>query len=534
MLLTGAQIWTGAGALVPSGTVAVDDGVITGVHAGPPPSGVAASDVIDVDGHTIVPGFQDAHCHPTHGGMRSLGCDLTDADDRHAAVAAVAAYALANPDRDWIVGGGWRMPHYPSGTPRREDLDRVVADRPVFLINADGHGAWVNTRALELAGITGATDDPADGRIERDPDGTATGTLHEGAMELVRRRMPAPAHDRVVDGLLAGQRHLHALGVTAWTDASVEPDELAAYQVLADRGQLTGRVTAALWWDRERGLEQIDDLVARRAATRGDRLVASTVKIMQDGVVENGTAAMLAPYFDLDRRPTTNTGLRHVDPTLLAEAVTRLDGLGFQVHVHAIGDAAVRDALDAFAAARSAGGSGGRHTIAHLQVVDTDDLSRFAELGVIANAQPYWAQLEPQMADLTLPVLGPTRADLQYPWARLLAHGARLAFGSDWPVSTADPLWGIEVAVTRVDPGHRGHTPFLASERISLDDALHAATRGSAVVHGLEATTGAVAPGMAADLAVLDGPMFGHAAAPPGDLRVRLTMAAGRIVFERH
>jgi predicted amidohydrolase YtcJ len=532
MLLTGASIWTAVGPVISRGTVAVDGGRIVAVTNGPPPSGTSASDVLELDGHTIVPGFQDAHCHPTHGAMRRFGCDLTEADSRRACIEAVSAYALANPDLEWVIGGGWRMPDFPGGTPRREDLDGVVPDRPVFLINTDGHGAWVNTRALELAGVTHATPDPVDGRIERDGSGVATGTMHEGAMELVRRRMPAAGPEHLAHAALAGQRHLHALGITAWTDAWVVPDELAAYQALADQGALTARVTAALWWDRERGLEQIDDLVAQRDATHGDRLVASTVKIMQDGVIENGTAAMLDPYLDLDGRPTANSGLRYVDTALLCEAVTRLDALGFQVHVHAIGDAAVRDALDAFAAARRAGGTGARHTIAHLQVIQPDDLPRFAELGVIANAQPYWAQLEPQMTSLTLPVLGPTRANLQYPWASLLAHGATLAFGSDWPVSTADPLWGIEVAVDRTDPEHREQTPFLPEQRVSLDAALHAATRGSAIVQDLDRTTGAVAPGMAADLAVLDGPLFGLDPRAPADLRVMLTMVDGEVVHQ--
>jgi predicted amidohydrolase YtcJ len=283
MLLTGAQIWTGAGPVISSGTVAIDGGRIVAVTDRPPPPGTAASDVLELAGHTIVPGFQDAHCHPIPGGMRGLGCDLGEADGRRACIEAVSAYALANPDLDWIVGDGWRMPDFPGGTPRREDLDGVVPDRPVFLTNTDGHGAWVNTRALERAGVTDVTPDPVDGRIERDAGGAATGTLHEGAMELVERHIPPADADRVVDALRAGQRHLHALGITAWSDASVEPDELAAYQAVADGGALTARVTAALWWDRERGLEQIDDLVARRDATHGDRLVASTVKIMQDG-----------------------------------------------------------------------------------------------------------------------------------------------------------------------------------------------------------------------------------------------------------
>lgn len=532
MLLTAATIWTGTGAVIDAGTIAIEGGRIAAITTGPPPSGTSASDVIDLPGHTILPGFQDAHCHPGHGGVRRLSCDLTDADSRPACVSAVAAYALANPHDPWVTGGGWRMSHFPGGNPRREDLDRVVPDRPVFLVNADGHGAWVNSRALELAGVAADTPDPVDGRIERDPDGGPTGALHEGAMDLVRRHLPPSGPDRQVEAHRAGQQHLHELGVTAWSDAWVTPAELAAYQTLADAGELTARVTAALWWERDRGLEQIDDLVAQRGATHGERLSACTVKIMADGVVENGTAAMLEPYLDPDGGPTTNVGLRHLDPELLTAAVVELDRLGFQVHVHAIGDAAVRDALDAFAAARRAGGSGRRHTIAHLQVVAAEDLPRFAELGVIANAQPYWAQFEPQMTELTLPLLGPVRGDLQYPWAGLLAHGAVLAFGSDWPVSTADPLRGVEVAITRTDPEHRGAQPFLPEQRIGLHDALVAATRGSAFVNGTADSTGTVAPGMAADLAVLDGRLVGRDAVAPADLTVALTMVDGVIVHE--
>jgi predicted amidohydrolase YtcJ len=530
MLLTGATIWTGTGAVIEAGTMMIHGGRIIEVVAGPPPAGSPASEVIELPGHTIVPAFQDAHCHPGHGGMRHLSCDLAAADSRPACVAAVAAYALANPDESWIVGGGWRMPHFPGGTPTREDLDRVVPDRPVFLVNADAHGAWVNSRALQVAGITAATADPVDGRIERDPDGSPTGTLHEGAMELVRRHIPAPGPQRQIAAHRAGQRHLHALGITAWSDAWVTPVELAAYQALADADALTARVTAALWWERDRGLEQIDDLVAQRDATRGERLSAGTVKIMADGVIENGTAAMLDPYLDPGGRPTANVGLRHLGPDLLTAAVVELDRLGFQVHVHAIGDAAVRDALDAFAAARRAGGTGRRHTIAHLQVVAAPDVPRFAELGVIANAQPYWAQYEPQMTELTLPVLGPVRASMQYPWGDLLAGGAVLAFGSDWPVSTADPLRGIEVAITRTDPDHRDGEPFLPAQRIGLHGALVAATYGAALVNGTADVTGVLAPGMAADLAVLDGHLVGHHAVAPADLSVALTMVDGAVV----
>jgi hypothetical protein len=534
LILTGATVWTGAGDLLDPGTVAIEAGRIVAVERGTGTRpAVAGDDLIDLSGATLLPGFQDGHVHPIHGGLRRIGCDLTDAATDGAGYAAVVAdYARSHPDAAWITGGGWIMPHFPGGLPRRETLDEVVAQRPVFLVNADGHGAWVNSRALEMAGVTARTADPSDGRVERDPDGTPTGVLHEGAMELVSEHMPEPGSGDLVAALANAQHYLHTLGITAWTDAWVTPADLGAYQALAAAGRLTARVTAGLWWDRHRGLEQIDDLLEQRATARSDRLTASTVKIMQDGVVENATAAMIEPYLDLSGAPTGRTGLSHVAPDLLAEAVTRLDGLGFQVHVHAIGDRAIREALDAFAVARRQDGTGDRrHAIAHVQVVHPDDLPRFAPLAVVVTAQPLWAQLEPQMTELTLPVLGPRRSEWQYPWASLVRSGAMLAFGSDWPVSSADPLQGVAVAIDRIgadtpDPAE----PFLPDERLTLDQALTAATRGSAYLHHLDDRTGTVEVGMAADLAVVGAPLFGRDACPPAEAQVVLTMVNGEIV----
>jgi hypothetical protein len=528
------MVWTGAGELHDAGTVAVENGRIVAVErgAGMRP-GAAVDDVIDLSGATLLPGFQDGHVHPIPGGLRRIGCDLTDvATDGMGYAAVVADYARSHPDAAWITGGGWLMPHFPGGLPRKEALDEVVAQRPVFLVNADGHGAWVNSRALEIAGVTARSADPGDGRVERDPDGTPTGVLHEGAMELVSQHVPEPGPSDLVVALANAQHYLHTLGITAWTDAWVMPAELGAYQALAGADRLTARVTAGLWWDRHRGLEQIDELVAQRAAAKSDRLAASTVKIMQDGVVENATAAMIEPYLDLSGAPTDRTGLSHVAPDLLAEAITRLDGLGFQVHVHAIGDRAIREGLDAFAAACPRDGAGDRrHTIAHVQVVHPDDLPRFAALDVVVTAQPLWAQLEPQMTELTLPVLGPRRSAWQYPWASLVRSGATLAFGSDWPVSSADPLQGIAVAIDRIGPDTPdGAGPFLPDERLTLDQALTAATRGSAYLHHLDDRTGTIEVGMAADLTVVGAPLFGRDACPPAEAQVVLTMVNGEIV----
>ena len=247
------------------------------------------------------------------------------------------------------------MTLFPGGTPRKDDLDAVVPDRPVFLFNRDVHGAWVNSKALTVAGITSATPDPPDGRIERDPvTGEPTGTLHEGAAYWVNEHVvPAPSQAQWEAAILEGQQHLHSLGITGWQDAWVTPATQTAYRALAADGRLTGRVVGALWWDRHRGLEQVDDLIDRRELD-APGFHPTTVKIMIDGVLENYTGALLEPYCDGCGGHTSDRGLNYVDAELLASAVTTLDAAGFQVHMHAIGDRAVRMALDAVRAARLA------------------------------------------------------------------------------------------------------------------------------------------------------------------------------------
>ena len=500
--------------------------------------------VVRAPGGLVLPGFQDGHVHAPFAGRNRLRVWLNDLLGRDAYLDAVAGYAAAHPHEPWIVGGGWAMECFPGGLPRKEDLDAVVPDRPVFLFNKDVHGAWVNSRALELGGITADTPDPSDGRIERDPDGSATGCLHEGAAYSFNDRVvPVPQQREWEASILEAQAHLHALGITGWQDAWVTPATLEAYRSLAADGRLTARVVGALWWDRHRGLEQIADVQAQRERASGAAVAAgsgvagffpTTVKIMTDGVLENYTGALLEPYCDGCGGHTDNHGLSYVDRDLLAAAVTELDALGFQVHLHAIGDRAVRDSLDAVEAARSVNGANDlRHHIAHVQVVQPEDVPRFAELDVVANCQAYWAKSDPQMEELTVPFLGRERVDLQYPFEGIRAAGARLAMGSDWSVTTADPLEQLEVAVTRAE---RGGAPFLPEQRLDLDIAVDAFTAGSAYVNH-DDDGGAVALGMRADLAVLDVDVFAdgyvsNGRAPIADASVVLTVASGRVVHE--
>jgi predicted amidohydrolase YtcJ len=537
LVITGAEVCTMDAARRWAGAVAIagDRIVALGTERDVRQRYPDAKEILHVPGRMVVPGFQDSHIHPPFAGRYRLHVSLHDQPGVDAYRDAVASYARANPHEPWIFGGGWMMSFFPGGTPTKDLLDDLVPDRPVFLLNRDVHGAWVNSKALEVGGITRETPDPWDGRIERDADGEPSGTLHEGAAySFADRHLPEPDRDEWERSIISAQEHLHSLGITGWQDAWVTPQTEEAYRSLAERGALTARVVGALWWERHRGREQVDELVARRDLGPVGSFHPTSVKIMLDGVLENHTGAMLRPYCDSAGHETDVTGIDYVGRDELIEAVTALDAKGFQVHMHAIGDRAVRHGLDAVEAARRANGvRDARHHLAHLQVIHPDDVPRFRELGVIANCQPYWAQHDPQMDELTVPFLGPERAPLQYPFGALHRAGATLAFGSDWSVSTADPLEEIEVASRRADPEARETEPFLPDQRVPLHLALAAFTTGSARVnHDDEA--GALREGARADLVVLDRNIFRAPDATVADARVEATIAAGRVVFDRH
>ncbi|MEA2608622.1 MAG: hypothetical protein QOJ75_865 [Chloroflexota bacterium] len=524
-----ARSWASALAVREGRIVAVGSDAAITPHIGP------ASRVIELHGRTVTPGFGDAHVHPLHGGLAAMRCELHGSRGQDRYLEIIAAYAARHPDVAWIQGGGWSMDDFPGGVPARAELDRIVPDRPVFLPSRDGHSAWVNSKALELAGITAETPDPPDGRIDHDPDGEPIGALQEGAADLVERLIPRATADDLLAALRLAQAELHALGITNWQDAIVTPEvEEPAYVALAGSGELTARVVGALWWERARGADQIDEFVERRSRTTVGRYRATSVKIMQDGVLENFTGAVLAPYLDVDGRPTANRGLSQVAPEPLKGYVASLDALGFQPHFHAIGERAVRECLDAVAAARAANGmSDTRPHIAHIQVIHPDDIDRFRDLAVVANAQAYWARHEGQMDRLTIPFLGPERSTWQYPFRSLRAAGATLAMGSDWSVSTANPLLEMETAVTRIsDLARDEEPPFLPDERIDLVDALAAFTAGTAWVNHLEHEIGSLEVGKTADIVVLDRDLFDRGAGPIGETRVVGTFIDGAAVFE--
>lgn len=486
------------------------------------------TEVLDLGGRMVLPGFHDTHIHPS-GGVDLGECLLDDLRTPEAILDSVARYAAAHPDLPWIRGRGWQLPAFPDANPRKEWLDKIVPDRPVYLVAADGHSTWVNSRALALAGVTRATPDPPNGRIERDrATGEPTGTLRESASRLVRALLPARTQGEIQAGIMRALAMANRFGITAVHEANAGPDLLEAYAVLDSAGRLTTRVVAALQTDPRAGPAQVDSLRAWRGRYGGTRYFAPrAAKIFADGVIEARTAALLQPYIGGDQRGEPN-----LSPEAMDTLVAALDAAGFQVHVHAIGDRAVRMSLDAFEFARRHNGPrDARPIIAHLELIDSADVPRFASLGVIPSFQPLWAFADSYITDLTEPVLGPARSRWLYPIGSVARAGAHLAAGSDWSVSSMNPLEAIQVAITRRAPDSPPGPAWIPEETVDLPTMLRAYTSGGAYAAGEEAINGTLEVGKAADLIVLDRNLYRIPVTQIHAARVLLTLLDGKTVW---
>ncbi len=493
--------------------------------------------VIDLDGRMMLPGFQDVHVHPIEAGMAYLGCSLHDGTTAEDYVRLVAECARRSPDTPFIDGAGWNMDKFAGGLPDKKMLDAVVADRPVILKSATGHQLWVNSRVLELAGVDSTTPDPEGGRIDRYP-GTnePSGSVQENsAMNLLFAARPDYTPEQMSAALKFGQHYLNQYGVTTVQDALLKLDGKEAYvggptyKAFDEAGELTLRVVGALVWNTELGLEQIARIVEARTHFNTPRFTTPAVKIWLDGVLEVHTAALLEPYLD---REDGHKGELLIQPDLLNEVISRLDALGFQIHFHAIGDAAIRRSFDSLEFARKANGvRDSRHHLSHIEVFDPADISRFRELGAVANFQPYWAWADHYITDLTIPKLGPERSRWLYPIGSVLDSGAVVAFGSDWFVTSGNPLLGIETAVTRRDPITNASASFNDSERIRLHDAIAAYTINGAYVNFMDEKSGSIEVDKLADLIVLDRNLFAIPQEEISDVQVLLTLLDGQPVY---
>lgn len=531
LVLDGAAVYTMDAARSWAEAVAVRGGriVFVGASKGAQAWIGPGTRVLRLEGRMVLPGFHDAHVHPISGGIELAQCDLNNLATAQAVIDKVRRCAASLPRDAWVVGGGYGLPVFPGGLARKEMLDEVTAGRPAYLTSADGHSAWVNSRALAIGGVSARTPDPPNGRIERDERGEPVGTLREAAMGLVGRHVPPPTAKLRLQGLRLALARLNGFGVTAVQEASASREYLETYRKAEAAGALTVRVTAALRTDDQRGPEQVDDLVRLRTEFAGARLRPVAAKIFADGVIEGRTAAMIEPYLD---RP----GFRG-EPNLPRERLTalirRLAADNFNVHVHAIGDRAIRETLDAMeAGADGASRTGLRFQIAHAQLIRPEDVPRFRRLGVVANFQPLWAYADAYMKDLTWPALREGLWPYMYPMRTLMRSGAVVAFGSDWSVSSQNPLEGIQVAITRQSPDEAPSEVMQSDEVIDLPDALGAYTMGAAYAMGLEKESGSIEVGKRADLVVLAENLFEVPARRIATTRVLMTLLDGEQVYE--
>ena len=530
-LFTGGTIWTGEH---DTDAVLVSGGIIraVGAQARSEAASEPGTATVELDGGFLMPSFGDGHAHPLYGGLESAGPAVRPCQSVDEIVAAVRKYAHHHPEKEWIVGASYDGSLAPDGLFDARWLDAAVPDRPVVLRAWDYHTVWCNSEALNRAGITADTPDPVLGEIPHREDGSVLGTLREwGAVDLVMNVMPPPDEDVRIAALGTAADYLLARGVTWVQDAWVEPGDVATYLRAAERDALRMRFNLALYADPRYFETQVEQFAEsrRQVDQMGNPLLtAQTVKFFADGVVENETGALLQSYCS----GLHSHGLRNWEGDSLAEAARRVDDLGLQVHIHAIGDAAVRQALDAieYVVARN-GKRDRRPVIAHVQLADDADIGRFAQLGVIPNMQPLWAQMDALMTVLTIPRLGPERADRQYRMATLVGSGAPLALGSDWPVSSGHPLEGIGVGVSRQTadgdpPG--GWTPH---EKLPIEQALSAYTAGVSYQAFGEKRWGRITPGASADLVWLEGDPRSTNPLRIPDIGIRATYLRGQPAF---
>jgi predicted amidohydrolase YtcJ len=489
------------------------------------------TEVIDARGRAVVPGFNDSHLHLLSGALALQDLDLAGLTTLRDVQRKIVAFAQTRKGAPWVRGRGWLYSPFPGGLPTKQQLDEAVADRPAVMTCYDGHSVWVNSKALQLAGITRATPDPKNGTIVRDPKtGEPTGVLKEAAVDLLDPVLPRPTHEEQRAALRSAVAEAHRVGITSVQNAGSSVEEFELYAEAARAGDLKLRTYGAL--SVEPGFKEADanryDSVWKQHA---DHPVLKTgiVKLYADGVIESRTAAMLAPYTNSTSTGTTNYGVDELN-----RIVALMDSRGWQIEIHAIGDRAVRMALDALeraAATNTAPARGRRHRLEHIETIDPADIPRFGKLGVIASQQPMHVPLgdmnSQKPAGPWPDNIGPQRASRAWNWKSILDAGGRVTFGSDWFVAPLDPLQGIWLVTTRLAP------PGMRDQKLSIQQAIDGYSSWPAYASFEEQRKGTLAPGMLADVVVLSRDIFAEPPAKPGDVVVDVTVFDGKVVYRR-
>lgn len=490
-----------------------------------------ATKVIDAGQRLLLPGFTDCHIHFMDGSLGLTRVDLNGATTVAEIQKRVKAYADAHSSEPWIQGMGWTYPTFgPSALPNKKILDDVVPDRPVYLVAFDGHSSWANSKALAMAGIDRNTPDPPNGKIVRDENGDATGALKEAAGDLVAAKTPVPTRTERLDALRKGMREANRVGLTRVHSAGQDFEYLDLYNELRSRGELTLRFYVAYFLDPPGLTPKSTALVeSTRQQYHDDWIAGGVVKTMLDGVVEAHTAAMLAPYTD----DPTQSGKLFWDPDKYKAAIADLDARGLQIFTHAIGDKAVRLALDAYQNAAEVNKTkDARPRIEHIETIAAADVDRFGKLGVIASMQPLHSYPDDDTLNIWARNIGTERASRAWVWRSIQAKGGALAFGSDWPVVTLNPWPGVQTALTRQTSEGNPQGGFIPQQRLSLEDTIRGYTLGAAFAGRREKTEGSLEPGKLADFILLDRDLFKIEPSEIDKTEVLITVVGGKIVYQ--
>ena len=493
--------------------------------------------VSDLAGQMLLPGFHDSHIHILIGVFADEECDLLRIETaEEVAVRLQECTELGGiGDDGWILGGGWGEWLWPEANPRKGLLDTLFPEQPVYLESSFGHAAWVNSRAMEIVGINENTEDPPQGVIERDPEtGEPSGTLRDAAMLLVKNKLPPLSLAQRMNQVRGGVALAHSVGITAVIEPGVDDELLEPIVNLDDANELNMRVVASLSpinWQPGAFDDGVFAYLETRRKWRRPNIDVDSVKIYMDGVIEYGTSPLLEPYEDEDYG--SGDGSYFYEQEVVDRYFTRFDKMGLQVHVHAIGDAAIRRALDGFEAMRAANGmSDNRHQIVHLQLIHEDDRPRFGELNIGAVFQSLWAYPDPAALELDIPMLGEERTWQMYPLASVHNSGGRLVGGSDYWVTDLNPLLAIETAITRQNPWTNEGLVLNKDERVDLATMIEAYTINGAYQMKLDEVQGSIEVGKRADFVVLDRNLFEVPASEISDANVMMTIFDGRTVYE--
>ena len=506
----------------------VEDGRVIAIGNADLKDEYADAEQINLHGKTMLPGLIDSHGH-IHGlGENLIQVDLRGVNNRTATVAKVANYADANLELDWVLGRGWNQEIWPTRSfPNRTDLDEVINDRPVFLVRIDAHAAWVNSHALELAGIDDDTPDPDGGQIIRDSDGKATGILIDTAMELVRDLIPQPDRDMRLQSLELAQQHILERGLTQVVDAGASKEQLQDYRDLIQEGDLKLRVNAMI----ASSDPALSELLAEGIyESENHRLRIGNVKMYGDGALGSRGARMIEAYSD----DPENYGLLITPAERVRSLFEQIHEAGFQISYHAIGDYSNTLALDEFARLIENDDeiddlSAYRHRIEHAQIVQVDDIPRFRELGIIPSMQPTHATSDKNMAEDRV---GSERIAGAYAWRSFIDAGSKIAAGSDFPVELVNPFYGIHAAVTRQDREGDPVDGWYPEQALTLIEALRSFTMDAAYAGFTDEYTGTLEAGKYADFIVVDRDPFHTSSKDLWRIKVLATYVGGERVFE--